>query len=806
MSTSPFFFKAFLGTNGRPAASGWLFAYVAGSNVPKAIYADRNNTIPRDNPLRLDGNGIAPQFFTEAGLYDFKVYEYNFVTPESPGPLCYTAEDIDGETGNGGGPAYILPVATETVLGGVKPDGVSALVDEGGVLSVPLPVVPPAYVLPVATEDTLGGIRPDGKSVRVGVTGLATAYPLFSVTDFGAKGDGATPDQDAINAAIAAAGSVVTQIVDDNGVKLNTVTSAVYFPSGSYLLTGPIKYLNGVSIFGASGASVEIIVDFAGYGIEPNAYNPDLSIQYADIHFRDLTFRNGPSHSGLGATKNQLMIRNCEIFNVRCFGFPRPFYYSDTWTNRLVQCSSYNSTGSHIYGDLRTGILQVIGGRFDECTGGGPGVYMNSLEGEITMRDCQVQFGNGAAVELNCPSVNLDGVFFEGNCIDNTGKYHVEAARQAAPNNQLSSFVMTNCVVNNRGQSRRDGLGIVRAANFKKVEYRERWVRNGVREVPLFPGCEIIDCTLSSASPRSEILASVGAGLQNHAVIRQVARPIGIFGQDMGSDGSYAPTVRAAANFGFDDKGLALGTYYGRGASQGYGTVGGRSNAHWLNPWGGDLLFGILGEDAKVLDGTNEFWGRFRSVQQLTSSDVEPAKRIGAVYVDCTAGGRTVTLLDDENPPENGRRIMIAKTDTTPNDLTIVHESALIDGQPSIALRMTGACVVLEGDGTGFNVVQSHLWFPPRLTVRTGTSTVASATRITRYTGTGGHEERLPAASVVCDERWYRNRGSGIWTLRCAGADFIDPGNSGAVATTLDILPGQNVHIYCPHNEFWEVL
>lgn len=141
MSTSPFFFKAFLGTNGRPAASGWLFAYAAGSSTLKGIFADRNNTIPLANPMRLDGNGVAPQFFTEAGIYDFKAFEYNFVTPLLPGPSCFTAEDIDGEAG-GGGSTYVLPIATETILGGVKPDDTTVQVDPlTGVLSV-IPTTP----------------------------------------------------------------------------------------------------------------------------------------------------------------------------------------------------------------------------------------------------------------------------------------------------------------------------------------------------------------------------------------------------------------------------------------------------------------------------------------------------------------------------------------------------------------------------------------------------------------------------------------------------------------------------------------
>ena len=144
MSTSPFFYKAFLGTNGRPAASGWLFAYAAGSAVLKPIYTDRALTVQAANPLRLDGNGVAPQFFTEAGIYDFKAFEYNFVTPLLPGPSCFTAEDIDGESGGGGGPSYVLPIATATILGGVKPDGTTVQVDSltGTLSAIPQPPSP----------------------------------------------------------------------------------------------------------------------------------------------------------------------------------------------------------------------------------------------------------------------------------------------------------------------------------------------------------------------------------------------------------------------------------------------------------------------------------------------------------------------------------------------------------------------------------------------------------------------------------------------------------------------------------------
>jgi hypothetical protein len=121
MATSPYFYKAFLQRDGKPCASGWLYAYASGGSVPKAIFSDATLQTPRDNPIRLDGNGICPQFFTESGLYDFKLYEYNPLTPNAPGELAFTALDIEGA----GGSTYSLPIATTLTLGGIKPDGVS---------------------------------------------------------------------------------------------------------------------------------------------------------------------------------------------------------------------------------------------------------------------------------------------------------------------------------------------------------------------------------------------------------------------------------------------------------------------------------------------------------------------------------------------------------------------------------------------------------------------------------------------------------------------------------------------------------
>jgi hypothetical protein len=52
-------------------------------------------------------------------------------------------------------PAYVLPTATTSVLGGVRVDGTTITVTASGILSA----TPGAYVLPAATPTTLGGIK-----------------------------------------------------------------------------------------------------------------------------------------------------------------------------------------------------------------------------------------------------------------------------------------------------------------------------------------------------------------------------------------------------------------------------------------------------------------------------------------------------------------------------------------------------------------------------------------------------------------------------------------------------------------------
>lgn len=83
--------------------------------------------------------------------------------------------------------AYTLPKATAMILGGVKVDGMSIIVDQDGVISA----LSSVYSLPTASTTTLGGVKVDGSTITIsngiissssGGTGLATRMDLQGTT------------------------------------------------------------------------------------------------------------------------------------------------------------------------------------------------------------------------------------------------------------------------------------------------------------------------------------------------------------------------------------------------------------------------------------------------------------------------------------------------------------------------------------------------------------------------------------------------------------------------------------------------
>lgn len=89
--------------------------------------------------------------------------------------------------------SYILPVASPSLLGGVKPDGATILVDATGKISTV-----GTGALPIASTSTLGGVKPDGTTILVDATGKistvgAATLPIATTTTLGGvKPDGTT--------------------------------------------------------------------------------------------------------------------------------------------------------------------------------------------------------------------------------------------------------------------------------------------------------------------------------------------------------------------------------------------------------------------------------------------------------------------------------------------------------------------------------------------------------------------------------------------------------------------------------------
>ena len=87
----------FLLNFGPSCANGFLYTYIADSDqVNKPTYSDYALTTARANPIRLDGNGIAPETFFESG-------GYYFVVRDVAGNEMYSRDNVF--PGSGGGVA-----------------------------------------------------------------------------------------------------------------------------------------------------------------------------------------------------------------------------------------------------------------------------------------------------------------------------------------------------------------------------------------------------------------------------------------------------------------------------------------------------------------------------------------------------------------------------------------------------------------------------------------------------------------------------------------------------------------------------
>lgn len=629
MSTSPYFAKAFLGTNGRPAASGWLYAYAAGSTVPKAIFADISNTVPLANPLRLDGNGICPQFFTEAGLYDFKVFEYNFVTPDAPGPSCFTAEDIDGEVG-GGGSTYILPIATDTVLGGVKPDGVTVQVDPDGVLSV-------------------GTGQPKTICVAIGGSDTARAVTLPSYT------------MAALASIDLPAGFFLVHSRLSLVVLINTVTDPA--PSGYLQFIGYLGVPGGeASVFGTSSTGTNT-VGTASIVCE----------LFADSSTELVSSQVTATQDGQPANSNSSRDQP--------FDFSAPLRFS-LRAMHLSASSLDVSVAPHEFSAYEN--ADLIGG------GGDPSLLFQPIENQRLSTSNAVAFAEVLTEKLRANSTVRSN----------------------------SSVLPSTTIVTEHSGNGTDA-----------------------ESLPLATGSHDLRIYQNDGT-KTWMLACSGAD------VARVPDPLATATSTLVYPGNTRWMYDSAPGVW---KVISPGPFLPLFAGE-------------LNPVTGQCWFG-----------------------SPTSS--------GGIVVRTDTSGTGTTNIDYYGGVDGKRRLTLRWSDVadaytiqTSND----DGSARLD---RVKVPRDSSRNLIFAGGVGHNV-----------TTRTTTSATSTLAGITRYTGTGGHTETLPAATVVGEVREYRNSGTGPWTIQRAGSDQIDPGNPSALVTSITLLPGQSTRLYVATVALWESL
>lgn len=200
----------FFNDNGVPLSGGKIYTYAAGTTTPLATYTSRSGTTPNTNPIILDAAGRTPeQIWSTEGVL------YKYVVKTSSDVLIRSWDNIGGSV----------------VASDLAQDLANTTDNSKG--------------------DALVGFRQSNASGfltgAVGRTVNSKFQETISVKDFGAIGDGITDDTAAVQAAVDA---------------VSVTGGCVYFPAGTYLLTGTA---------GADGIVTGVNVPYTGTGINANS-------------------------------------------------------------------------------------------------------------------------------------------------------------------------------------------------------------------------------------------------------------------------------------------------------------------------------------------------------------------------------------------------------------------------------------------------------------------------------------------------------------------------------------------------------
>ena len=230
--------------------------------------------------------------------------------------------------------------------------------------------VPPTTTTTMAPTTTTTA-APTTSTTLASTTTTTTAAKVFNVATYGAKGDGTTDDQPAIQNAINAAKSA------GGGV--------VYLPAGTYRLYtartvdadlgANVELFDNITVKGAGPASTTIVADrdFA------SAFG---AIRKSNVSVQDLTITAGASQQDgikLGVC-NAPLVQNVVVHDI----YIGIALYSSA--NGIVRgCKAYNCSGAGVWiGQGETWAELSVGGLIEDCEGWGTSQPSFRVAGNVT--------------------------------------------------------------------------------------------------------------------------------------------------------------------------------------------------------------------------------------------------------------------------------------------------------------------------------------------------------------------------------------------------------------------------------------
>lgn len=157
--------------------------------------------------------------------------------------------------------SYTLPIATTSILGGIKPDGTSITVNGSGVASSVS-----SYTLPIATTSILGGIKPDGTTITVNGSGVASAvaigFAIGTTTITGGTAPCFLENSTSTTSACTAVTGTGSVMLAASPTTTGTLTAAALTASGIVNTTAAAGYelsgANAISEIGTTNSSTSV--------------------------------------------------------------------------------------------------------------------------------------------------------------------------------------------------------------------------------------------------------------------------------------------------------------------------------------------------------------------------------------------------------------------------------------------------------------------------------------------------------------------------------------------------------------------